>query len=425
MNKPKNYPDNLLAEVEKYRSFVNPARVEILEAGGVPLAFRKAQGSWLEDASGHRFLDLVCGYGTVILGHRNPELIAAIQEELQGGLPFTYPTGVSTLAGELGSKLCTLAGRNLNKVYFGNSGAEGIEAALKFAMARTGRSKFLSFDKAFHGFTLGALSLSGSEQFKSPFPGRGVIARQAPFEDIDRVEHYLKTDSIAGVVVEPIQGMAGARAWNQKKLEELSAVCRRYGIILILDEVLTGLGRTGKWFAFQHSSEGLAPDIVVVSKGLTGGMTPMCAVLMTDEVFHSVYSDISRAGIHGSTFEGNLIAMAVGLAVIEIIEKKNLLSRVQLLSGKFMDRLFKIEQQNAGLNSVRGLGLLIGFQVDDNLFGAETLWGAAGLRRHLLKKSVITNLAAQEPSYINLLPPMTISDSEIDWFFNRLDEALS
>lgn len=425
MSKPKNHPDNLLTGVEKYRDFVNPTRVEILEAGGVPLTFRKASASWLEDASGHRFLDLVCGYGTVMLGHRNPEVIAAIQEELQGGLPFTYPTGVSTLAGELSSKLCALAGRNLNKVYFGNSGAEGIEAALKFAMAHTGRSKFLSFDKAFHGFTLGALSLSGSEYFKSPFPGRGITAYQVPFEDIDRIEHYLKTDSIAGVVVEPIQGMAGARAWNQKKLEELSAVCRRYGTILILDEVLTGIGRTGKWFAFQHASERLAPDIVVVSKGLTGGMIPTCAVLMTDEIFQSVYSDISRAGIHGSTFEGNLLAMTVGLAVIEIIEKKNLLNRVQLLSGKFMNRLFEIEQQNAGINGVRGLGLLIGFQVEDNLFGAETLWGSAGLRRHLLEKRVITNLAAQEPSYINLLPPMTISESEVDWFFDRLDETLS
>lgn len=425
MNEPKKHADNLPPGVEEYRAFVNPTRVEILESGSSPLVYLKAFGSWLEDTSGRRFLDLVSGYGTAILGHRNQEIISALEKTLHGELPFTYPSSISTLAGELGSKLCALAGRNLNKVYFGNSGTEGIEAALKFAMARTGRSKFLSFEKAFHGFTLGALSLCGSEHFKAPFPGRGVIAYQVPFEDIDRVEHYLKTNSVAGVVVEPVQGMAGARVWNMKKLEELSVLCRRYGAVLILDEVLTGIGRTGKWFAFQHASGKLAPDIVVVSKGLTGGIIPTCAVLMTDEVFGSVYSGIGRSGIHSSTFEGNLTAMAVGLAVIKTIEKNDLLNRVQSLSGNFIGQLSEIEKRNVGINGVRGLGLLIAFQVTDNLFRAETLWGAAGLKQHLLNEGVITGLAAQEPSYINLLPPLTASDSEIDWFLNRLDKILN
>jgi acetylornithine/succinyldiaminopimelate/putrescine aminotransferase len=425
MREPKNHPDNPCFGIEEYRAFVNPARIETLEATGSPLVYSKAFGSWLEDPSGRRFLDLVCGYGTATLGHRNPEVISALEKALRGELPFTYPSGVSPLAGELGGKLCDLAGRDLNKVYFGNSGTEGIEAALKFAMAHTGRSRFLSFDKAFHGFTLGALSLCGAEHFKAPFPGRGVVAGQVPFEDIDRVEDYLKTGLIAGVVVEPVQGMAGARAWNTKKLEELSVVCRRYGTVLILDEVLTGIGRTGKWFAFQHASETLAPDIVVVSKGLTGGIVPMCAVLMTDEIFKSVYSDTGRAGIHSSTFEGNLIAMAVGLAVIKNIEQNELLKRTRLLSDKFISQLSEIEKRNIGISGVRGLGLLLAFQVTDNLFRAEILWGAAGIKRHLLNEGVITNLAAQEPSYINLLPALTMSDAEINWFFSRLNKILN
>lgn len=423
--KKEPYSDAILLGIEKYRASVNPARVELLESYGGPLVFADAFGSWLEDPQGHRFLDLICGYGAATLGHRHPIVITALQEALsQLNSPFTYPSSISTMAGELGSKLCALAGRNLNKVYFGNSGSEGIEAALKFAMAYTGRSKFLSFDKAFHGLTLGALSVTDSKQFRSPFPALGVSAEQIPFGDTDYLEHCLKAEPIAGVIVEPVQGMAGTRQWSSEKLEELSFVCRRYGAVLIFDEVLTGIGRTGKWFAFQHASEKLEPDIVVVSKGLSGGVMPMCAVLMTDEIFKAVYSGIGRANIHSSTFEGNLMAMIVGQTIIRFIEKGYILERIRSLSNQFERQLIEIQQRCIGITDVRVSGLLISFQVADSLFKREILWGAAGCKLHLLKRGVLTNLAAQAPSFISLTPPFTLSDIELEYFFDQLNSVL-
>ena len=414
----------MLSEIERYRRAVNPARLDVLQSSGGPLVFTKASGAWLEDPLGRRYLDFICGYGAATLGHHHPQIMGALHDALSSSLPFNYPSSISTMAGELGAKLCALAGRNLNKVYFGNSGTEGIEAALKFAMARTGRSKFLSFSEAFHGLTLGALSLVGAEHFKSPFPSLGVDAQQVGFEDLDYLEHCLRTEAIAGVVVEPVQGMGGARPWNIEKLEELSILCHHYGAMLILDEVLTGIGRTGKWFAFQHAGESFQPDIVIVSKGLTGGAIPMCAVLMTDEVFNSVYTGVERANIHASTFEGNLLAMVAGLTVISVIEADQLLSKVLWLASKFEHRLTEIQRPETGITSVRVTGLLIGFQVADNLFKTEPLWGAAGCRHHLLKRGVLTNLAVQAPSYINLTPPFTLSDSDAEYFFSQLNEVL-
>jgi ornithine--oxo-acid transaminase len=415
---------DILSGIEKYRTAVNPARLEILQSSGSPLAFRSASGTWLEDSLGRRFLDFVCGYGAATLGHRHPAVIAALHEALSSSLPFNYPSSVSTLAGELGSKLCALAGRNLSKVYFGNSGTEGIEAALKFAMAHTGRSKFLSFSEAFHGLTLGSLSLIGAEQFRSPFPALGVNARQVAFEDIERVEHYLRAEPVAAVVVEPVQGMGGARPWKLENLKELSAICHRYGAMLILDEVLTGIGRTGKWFAFQHVDESFKPDIVVVSKGLTGGVIPMCAVLMTDEVFNSVYSGIGRANIHASTFEGNLLAMMAGLIVIRIIEENHYLNRVLSLASSFKRQLIDLQKRKLGITDIRVSGLLMSFQVADDLYQTELLWGAAACRYHLLRRGILTNLAAQAPTYINLTPPFTLSDSDMKLFFSQLNEVL-
>lgn len=407
-----------------YREAVNPARFDILQAAGGSMAFTSARGAWLEDPQGHRFLDMVAGYGAATLGHRHPEVVAALQSAMSSGPPFNYPSSVPVAAGELAGKLCELAGRNLRKVYFGNSGAEGIEAALKFAMARTGRGKFLSFSEGFHGLTLGALSLVGAEHFKTPFSALGVNAERVEFGDLDRIEHCLKGEPVAGVVVELIQGMGGARPWQMEKLSELSTLCHRHGAALIIDEVLTGVGRTGKWFAFQHAGEDFAPDIVVASKGITGGMVPTCAVMMTDDVYDAVFSGPGRAGIHASTFEGNLLAMVAGLAVIHVIEENNLLGRVSSLGETFRRRLNALRDSDMGIADVRVSGLLIGFRVADELFGAETLWGAAGCRHHLLKNGVVTSLAAQAPSYVNLTPAFTLADADAELFFTRLGESL-
>jgi ornithine--oxo-acid transaminase len=406
-----------------YRSAVNPARIELLEAVGGPLDFVKATGSWVEDENGRRYLDLLGGYGVATLGHRHPAVIAALQAALASDQPFTNPHNISRTAGLLAEKLCQLAGANLRKVYFGNSGSEGVEAALKFAMAYTGRSSFLSFSGAFHGFTLGSLTLAGSEALKRPFPGLALHSHQIPFGDLDLLERHLKAGDIAGVVLEPVQGMTGARAWDNEKLIALSKLCRRYGAAVILDEVLTGIGRTGKWFAFQHI-DGFEPDMVVVSKGLTGGAVPVSATLMTDEVYESVYRGIGRSEIHASTFEAHLLGAAAGLAGIQVIEENHLLERVAALSQHFKRRLTEMKEAGAAVTDVRATGLLMSFQVDNNFDRDKELWGAPSLRQRLLSADVLTNVAAQATTYINILPPFTLSDEEVDFFFVQLGEIL-
>ena len=412
------------AQADAYNTHVNPARVDLLQSWGGPLVFSKAKGAWLEDSEGHRYLDLVAGYGAATLGHGHPELISVLSDAMSAELPFNYPHSISTVAGELAAKLCKLAGRKLNKVHFGNSGAEGIEGALKFAMAHTGRSKFLSFSQGFHGLTLGALSLINADEFKAKFPATALTAHQVAFEDLDELEHHLKNETIAGVVVEIVQGMAGARPWRADKLVELSTLCHHYGAVLIVDEVLTGIGRTGNWFAFQGAEEKFEPDIVVVAKGLTGGMVPVSAVLMTDEVYSSVYDSIGQAYAHASTFEANLLAMIVGLEVIRIIEREDLLSRVMDLASAFERRLRDLQENNLGILDVRVSGLLIGFHVADSAFKDEILWGAAGCRRHLIQKGVLIHLAAQAPSYNYLTPPFILSDADTDFFFTQLETSL-
>lgn len=406
-----------------YRTAVNPARIELLEAIGGPLDFVKAAGSWVEDEDGRPYLDLLCGYGAATLGHRPPAVIAALRDALDESQPFTNPHNISRPAGTLAEKLCQLAGANLRKVYFGNSGSEGVEAALKFAMAHTGRSSFLSFSGAFHGFTLGSLSLAGSERLKRPFPALALSSHQIPFGDLDRLEHHLKAGDIAGVVLEPVQGMTGARAWDSEKLLALAQLCRRHGTAVILDEVLTGIGRTGKWFAFQHTP-GFEPDIVVVSKGLTGGAIPVSATLMTDAIYESVYRGIGRSEIHASTFEAHLLGATAGLAVIKTIQQNHLLEQVDLLSQQFRHNLTQLKESGAPITAVRTAGLLTSFQVDDSFDRDKDLWGAPGLRQRLLSAGILTNIAAQATTYINLLPPFTLSDDEIDFFFARLDKIL-
>jgi ornithine--oxo-acid transaminase len=400
--------------VEVYRRAVHPARLELLEAAGGPLVFERAEGAWVT-AGGRRYLDLVCGYGTATLGHHPSRVTAALGDALGSAEPFTHPAGISPAAGRLADKLCALAGAGLSKVYFGNSGTEGIEAALKLAMARTGRDAFVCFAEAFHGFSLGSLSLCGAEAWRSPFPALGVTALRTPFGDVGAVESWLAARPVAGVVVEAVQGMAGARAWPAERLREVAELCRRHGTLLIVDEVLTGAGRTGTWFAFQHAR--VEPDVVVASKGLTGGAVPLCAVLMTDEVYWAAFG--GRPGIHSSTFEANLLAMTAGLAVIETVEDEDLLRRVVEVSRDFERRLGELRDRGAGITDVRVSGLLIGVRVSDEVREGE-LWGAPALQKRLLDREVLVKVAPQAPSWLQLTPPFTLSDAEADFFFERL-----
>jgi acetylornithine/succinyldiaminopimelate/putrescine aminotransferase len=405
--------------VESYRAHVNPHRVAGFEALGWTEAFVQARGCFLVDAAGRKFLDMSGCFGAVALGHHHPALDAALSELLSSGRPCTMPFGVPDRVGALAARLCALAGADLQKVYFGNSGAEGIETAMKLAMIRTGRSAFVAVEGGYHGLTLGALGLMGAGPWREPLPSLPFPSRLAPLGDVAAIERFLAEGDVAAVVLEPVQGVGGGRAWSGAALLEIERLCRQRGALLVLDEVLTGLGRTGAWFGFQSAAPALRPDIVVASKGLTGGVIPVCAVLMTDELFEAAYGPPGRANIHGSTFSANAIAIAAARCVVDVIAREGLVERAVVVGERLAAGLRRLRDERLGVCDVRGRGLLLcvgipGAELPDDALGALSVCQA------LRERGVITTVAAHAPSYLKLTPPLTITETEVDLFLEHL-----
>jgi ornithine--oxo-acid transaminase len=411
------------ADIESYRAHVNPHRLAGFEALGWTETFVRAEGSCLIDAEGQRYLDMSACFGAAALGHHHPAFDAALTRAIEtkrpGVMPFAPPEGV----GELARRLCALCGEPARKVYFGNSGAEGIEAAMKFAMARTGRRSFVCFEGGYHGLTLGALGLTDGP-WSAPWPALPFQGRRVPFGDVAAAERALETGDVAAVVTEAVQGVGGCRAWDGEALLALAAACRRRGTLLVLDEVLTGLGRTGAWFAFQKLAPDLRPDLVVASKALTGGTIPLCAVLMSDEVFEAVYGSPGCAVIHGSTFSANAMAITAGLSTIDIIEREDLVARAAALGTRLTEGVRALRDEGLPVMEVRGEGLLVGVRIA----GAEEpddALGAFACCHALRERRVVATVAAHAPSYLKLTPPLTLSEDELDTFLERLREALT
>lgn len=408
--------------VEAYREAVNPFRYEIAEELGWPLSYSDAAGEHLTSSDGRRFLDLIAEYGAATLGHRHPKVVAALAAALRGGSPCVVPIGLPDSAGLLARRLIELAGPPLERVYFCTGGAEAIESAMKFALAATGRQEFASFTGAFHGLTLGALSLAGNDYWREPLPRWSPAGRhQVPFGDVAALDRILGRHDIAAVVVESIQGLGGVRAWPPDDLREVARRCAAHGAMLITDEVLTGIGRTGRWFAFQHA--GIEPDLVVVSKGLTGGLVPVSAVLMSRAVHESVYSSIELANVHSSTFEGHLLGMVAGLTVLDVIEQEGLVGRAAATGARLRFGLEALQAERIGLTGVRGHGLLIAFQIEGTE-GPTDPDRAATCMELLMDRGILVYPAAHDPSWLKLTPPLNLSDASVTHFLAALRESL-
>jgi len=283
----------LAASDKLYANSVNPQWVRLLDVLQMNVPFAHCEGAELFQPDGKRVLDFLSGYCVHNTGHNHPDIIAALHEELERSGPVMLQSSVPELAGELASRLCESAGGRLKKAHFTSSGSEGVEAAIKFARARTGRAGLLFADGAFHGLTCGALSLMGSEFWREGFGPLLPEARQIPLGDLKSLEAELSTKKCAAFFLEPIQGEGGIRIPDAQYLQQAQALCRKYGSLFILDEVQTGLYRTGPFLAAQHF--GLDPDMAILAKALSGGLVAVGAVLMTDDIYNSVYSSLHRA----------------------------------------------------------------------------------------------------------------------------------
>src|SRR6202158_3966633 len=299
---------------------LNEQLVRVLKTIGYDVGFQKGQGQYLFDRDGVRYLDLLSGFGVFAIGRNHPALRLALKSVLDSDLPNLVQMDVSTLAGILAERLLAHV-PYLDKVCFVNSGSETVEAAIKFARAATGRPGILYCEHAFHGLTNGALSLNGDEIFREGFGPLMPHCVRIPFNDLVALEKALHSRTIAAFIVEPIQGK-GVNVPDDDYLKLAADLCRRHGTLFVADEVQTGLGRTGRFLAVEYWN--VEPDMVLLAKTLSGGHVPVGALLTRQWIFDKVFDRMERAVAHGSTFGTNDLAMAAGIATLDVLEAENL-----------------------------------------------------------------------------------------------------
>ena len=343
-----------------YADHVNPQWVKLLEILQMNARYERCAGAELHTRDGRRILDFLSGYCVHNAGHNHPAIVQALHQELDRSGPAMLQSHVPELAGELAEKLCARAGGRLTKVFFASSGSEGVEAAIKFSRAHTGRSGLLYTNGAFHGLTCGALSLMGDSFWRDGFGPLLPGAEAIQFDDPEALEQKLASKRFAAFIVEPIQGEGGIRIPKPSYLKTAQTLCRRYGTLFVLDEVQTGMYRTGRFLAAQHFD--LDPDMVVLAKALSGGLIPSGALLMSDAIYQSVYGSLKRAIIHTSTYSENSLAMRAGLATLEVLERERLGERAATAGHYLRSRLRDVLAQYEMVKDIRGVGLMSGIE---------------------------------------------------------------
>jgi acetylornithine/succinyldiaminopimelate/putrescine aminotransferase len=416
-----------------HMDLMNPQLARVLKTLGFDRFYVRGEGCYLYDDKGDRYLDLLSGFGVYALGRSHPAIKQALHQAIDLDLPNMVQIDCALLPGLLAEQLVQRAHPGIERVYFCNSGAEATEAAIKFARHATGRSRILFCDHAFHGLTTGALALNGGKEFRKGFDPYLPGCVEVPFGDIDALARELRRGDVAAFVAEPIQGK-GVNMAPEGYWPAVQELCRRHKTLFVADEVQVGMGRTGKFFAYEHW--GVQPDIVTMSKALSGGYIPVGAVLCSDEVFMGVYSSMEKALIHSTTFGRNQLAMVAGLATLQAFDEEGIVEHVRETGEAFEKALAPLVERYEMLHSVRGKGLMIGL-----VFGKPTSrrlrmrWNALESMRTALfsqmvvvplfhRHRILTQVAADNMNVIKLLPPLVAGQAEVDYFVEALDDVL-
>jgi len=417
-----------------FSRYVNPGLKTLLSAVGFDKRFVRAEGVAVFDDTGRKYLDFLAGYGSLPFGHNPRDITAAVERAAES--PNFLQAQASPFQAALAHDLAQITPGDLEITFFCNSGTEAVESALKLARAAQGSGAFVHCAGAFHGKTLGSLSVGGREKYKKPFlpllPGTVEI----PFGDAEALEKVLKGRDVAAFIVEPIQGEGGVNVYPDGYLRKCRELTERYGALLILDEVQTGFGRTGRLFACEH--EGIAPDIMCLAKALGGGVMPIGATIATRKVWEKAYGGLSRAVLHTSTFGGGARACAAALASIQKITSEDLPARAASLGRYFMDNLLTLKDRYSAIQEVRGKGLLIGLEFKRPVTGlldhltagtlnkvAEEYYASLVAAQLLKKHGVITAYTLNNPNVMRLEPPLTVEKADIDHVLNALEDILS
>ncbi|HXP92549.1 MAG TPA: aspartate aminotransferase family protein [Candidatus Binatia bacterium] len=394
-----------------YRDCLNPPLARVMKVSGSPVEVR-AEGTTIVDHTGKSYLDFAGGYGVFTLGHRHPRVVAAVRDQLEK-IALSGRTMFNPLMGRLARRLAEITPGDLQISFFANSGAEAVEGALKLARAATRRVKYVATANAFHGKTFGALSVSGHEVYRAPFEPLVPDVVHVPFGDARELESALS--DAAAFIVEPVQAEGGIIVPPPGYLAQARALCDRFGALLIVDEVQTGLGRCGALFACTE--DGVVPDVMTLAKGLSGGVIPIGAYVARAACWNAAYAKAPL--LHTSTFGGNELACAAALAALDVLIGEDLSSNARARGAELLAGARAIAQRHPGvIAEVRGRGLLVGVELRHE--------GYAGMIiPEMLKRGVTAAWTLNRQRVIRLEPPLIVTANEIATALAVLEASVS
>jgi acetylornithine/succinyldiaminopimelate/putrescine aminotransferase len=414
--------------------FLNPQVGRIVRTLGFDRTWAGGEGAHLIDCSGRRYLDLFGGYGVFGIGRNHPEAVAAVEAVMQARTGNLPQLGVTLLSGVLAEQLLARAPGSVGAMVPANTGTEAVEAAIKISRAATGRARILHAEHAFHGLTLGSLSLNGNPEFRDGFGPLLPACDPVPFGETQALARELERGDVAAFVVEPIQGK-GVNLPPPGYLQAAQRLCHDAGALLVCDEVQTGLGRTGRFLALERYE--LQPDLICLSKALSGGLVPIGAVLVSRNAFDRVFDGMERAVRHGSTFGGNDLAAAAALATLKVLDDEGLIERAERLGDLLLELTRPLVDRYEVVTDVRGQGLMWAIELGPPSGRARrSVWNAVeraqpGLFSQLItvplfhEHRIFCQVAGHRMNVIKALPALVIEESEIRRFAAALEEVIA
>jgi ornithine--oxo-acid transaminase len=421
-------------EMALNQRYLNPQMGRILRTLGFEKTWSGGEGAHLIDSDGERYLDLFGGYGVFAIGRNHPQAIAAVGEVMAARTGNMPQLGVTLLNGVLAEQLLARSPASVAAMVPANTGTEAVEAAIKIARAATGRPRVLYAEHAFHGLTLGSLSLNGNVEFREGFGPLLADCEAVPFGEEEALERELARGRVAAFVVEPVQGK-GVNLPPPGYLQRAQQLCRDAGALFVCDEVQTGIGRTGRFFALEHW--GLEPDVICAAKALSGGLVPIGATLVSRAAFERVFDGMERAVRHGSTFGGNDLAAAAALATLRVLDEERLVERSRRLGERLLELTRPLVERFEVVRDVRGLGLMWAIE-----FGpppgaaASRLWETVEARQPGLfsqlvivplfrEHRILCQVAGHHMNVIKALPALTVEEQELERFAHALEQTIA
>lgn len=417
-----------------HAQYLNPQMVNVLKTIGFDRHYVRAEGPYLFDDQGDRYLDLLSGFGVFALGRNHPKVVQALQDVLTAELPNLVQLDVSVLSGLLAEKLQQITPPGLDRIFFANSGTESVEAAIKFSRYATGRSKIVYCEGGYHGLTLGSLSATGDPHFREGFGPFLPDFIEVPFGDLAALEKALSRKDVAAFITEPIQGH-GVWIPEASYLPGAAALCRKYGSLFVADEVQTGLGRTGKWWAIEHF--GVEPDLLCMAKALSGGFVPIGAVACRPWIFDKVFNRMDRAVVHGSTFGKNNLAMAAGLATLDVLETEGWIDHAAQMGRQIVADLQPLVGQYECLKAVRGLGMMMALEFGEpKSLTLKMSWkmletANRGLFSQIItvplftRHRILSQVAGYGMNVVKFIPPLTLQESDRRWIVEAVTDVVA